>query len=78
MVYQLEILNPEAQALLESLVRLRLIRLHQLDPSNDEFWKLLDRLRSQHAENDLSDLDILKEVESVRQSRHERAAQSHH
>ena len=31
MVYQLEILNPEAEALLESLVRLRLIRFKPLE-----------------------------------------------
>lgn len=78
MVYQLEILNPEAEALLESLVRLRLIRLHQMDPSNEGFWELLNSLRNQNAENELTEEAILQEVETVRSTRYERSAQSHH
>lgn len=78
MLYQVEILNPEAQALLESLVRLRLIRLHQLNPTGTGFLELLERLRSQNAENDLTEADILEEVESVRTNRYDSAAQSHH
>ncbi|MFN0033778.1 MAG: hypothetical protein ACKVUS_01845 [Saprospiraceae bacterium] len=78
MVYQVEVLNPEAQALLESLVRLRLIRLHQLNPTGYGFWDLLERLRNQDAENNLTEEDILQEVETARATRYERAAQSHH
>ncbi|MBC7775573.1 MAG: hypothetical protein H7246_09045 [Phycisphaerae bacterium] len=78
MVYQVEVLNPEAHALLESLVRLRLIRLHQHNPSGAGFWDLLEDLRSQGAESDLTEEDILQEVETARTLRYERAPQSHH
>lgn len=36
MVYQVEILNPEAKALLESLVRLRLIRFKPVDAAGED------------------------------------------
>ena len=78
MLYQVEVLNPEAQAMLESLVRLRLIRLHQLNPSGAGFWDLLEGLRNQDAEKDLTEADLLQEVETARSSRYERAAESHH
>ena len=76
MVYQIEILNPEAQALLESLVRLRLIRLHQLSSTNTSFWDLLERLRSRNAEDEMTEEEIWQEVEAIRSIRY--AAQSHH
>jgi hypothetical protein len=78
MVYQIEILNPETQSLLESLARLQFIRMRVAHPAGADFLTLLEHLRSQNAEGDLSEEAILKEVEAVRSSRHERTGQGNH
>lgn len=78
MVYQLELLHPDAETLLESLVKLKLIRLHKIEPSKEAFWAAVAQLRSQRAEEELSEEEILREVEAVRTARYERKTQSHH
>jgi hypothetical protein len=78
MIYQVEVLNPEAQSMLESLVRLKLIRLHELNSAAPDFWEIIEHLRSQDAENALTESEIQEEIETVRAKRYERAAQSHH
>jgi hypothetical protein len=76
--YQIELLHPEAQALLDSLVKLKLIRLHNIEPSKAAFWELVEQLRSQKSETELSEDEIAREVEAVRTARYERKTQSHH
>jgi len=59
------ILNPKATRLLEDLADLQLIAI---EPANDEFRKLLDKLRSQNAT--LTEEEIAREVEIVRAERY--------
>jgi len=77
MIYQLEILNPEVQALLDSLAKMNLIKIQRLEaPENTE--DILRRLRAQSAEEELSEADILREVETVRAERYARSNKGNH
>lgn len=78
MIYQLEILNPEVQAVLDSLVRLNLIKLHKVDPVKEDFLDILERLRTKGDEPELSEEEIRREVETVRAARYARKTQGHH
>ena len=70
MVYQLELLNPAVETLLESLVKLKLIRLRKIEPSKAAFWKLVEELRNQNAEETLSEEEIVADIEAVRTARY--------
>ena len=70
MVYQLELLNPAVETLLESLVKLKLIRLRKIEPSKAAFWKLVAELRNQNAEETLSEEEIVADIEAVRTARY--------
>lgn len=77
MIYQLEILNPEVQALLDSLAKMNLIKIQRLEaPESTE--DLLKRLRAHSAEDELSEADILREVETVRSERYARSNKGNH
>lgn len=65
---RVEILNPKAKRLLKSLEELNLITINKMETSNDEFRKLLLKLRSGNAPT-LE--EITNEVEIVRTKRHE-------
>jgi len=77
MIYQLEILNPEVQALLDSLAKMNLIKIQRLE-SPENAKDLLGHLRAQNAEDELSEADILREVETVRYERYARSNKSNH
>ena len=66
LTFNVEILNPKAQAILQNLADLQLITLKE-EPEN-RFLEVIQRMRSQDAEISLE--DITKEVESVRSERH--------
>ncbi len=65
---RIEILNPKAKRLLKSLEELNLITINKMETSNDEFRKLLLKLRSGNAPT-LE--EITYEVEIVRTKRYE-------
>ena len=63
--YQVEIIEPKAEKLLEDLANLNLIRFQPLE-SKMRFKKLLEKMRS--TKSDVPTLEeITKEVESVRE-----------
>lgn len=66
--YQVNILNPKAAKLLQDLADLNLISIKQT--SEDNFLKVVNKLRSKAANNPPSLEDITKEVEAVRAKRY--------
>ncbi len=65
---QIEILNPDARALLNELAKLQLIRIQEPDL---RFSDLVKRIRTRNEEV-MSLEDITKEVESVRTARYKK------
>ena len=69
MTYQVDILNPKADKLLQDLADLKLISLSK--PSNDPFLTVVKRLRKRAAAIKTPTLEeITKEVEKVRAKRY--------
>jgi hypothetical protein len=66
--YQVNILNPKAARLLQDLADLNLISIKQT--SEDNFLKVIGKLRSKAANNPPSMDEITKEVEAVRAKRY--------
>lgn len=66
--YQVNILHPKAAKLLQDLADLNLISIKQT--SEDNFLKVINKLRSIAADNPPSLDDITKEVETVRAKRY--------
>lgn len=71
--YQIELLEPKAQKLLDDLAELKLIRIQEAPAPTEVFRQLLAKLRVQNAGNDILE-DITGEVELVRAKRY---AQQH-
>ncbi len=67
---QIEIVNPKAKRLINTLADMDLIRIKK-EESTSEFNKLLKRLR-RHAQDTPSLEEITEEVELVRKSRYEK------
>lgn len=65
---QIDILNPKAEKLLQDLADLDLIAIKQ--KPEDEFLKIVNRLREKAAENAPSLEEITAEVEAVRAERY--------
>jgi hypothetical protein len=64
--FQIDLLNPEAEKLLEELARLNLIRIRPASPKHS-FQQILERLRSRAEEVPvLSEEEIAREVAIVR------------
>lgn len=70
LTYQVNILNPKAAKLLQDLADLNLISIKQT--SEDNFLKVLGKLRSKAVSNQPSLDEITKEVEAVRTKRYGR------
>lgn len=69
--YQIEIIEPKAEKLLEDLASLNLIKFQRIEPKQ-QFKKLLQKMRSA-GEGDVPTLEeINKEVKSVREERYAR------
>ncbi len=69
--YQIQLLEPNAERLLEELVNLKLISFQELPNSKQLFSQLLTKFREN--ENDLLDLEeITKEVEIIRSKRYKK------
>lgn len=66
--YQVDILNPKAAKLLQDLADLNLIAITK--KPEDNFLKVIDRLRAKATGNIPSLEDITKEVEAVRTKRY--------
>jgi hypothetical protein len=67
--YQVQLLEPNAERLLEELVRLKLISCQEMPSPKQFFSQLLAQFRQK--EDDFLDLeDITKEVEAVRAKRY--------
>ncbi|RYZ61622.1 MAG: hypothetical protein EOO14_04550 [Chitinophagaceae bacterium] len=66
--YQVNILHPKAEKLLQDLADLELISIEQT--SEDGFLKAINGLRSKAAGNPPTLEDITKEVETVRAKRY--------
>lgn len=69
---QVDILNPKAGKLLQDLADLNLIAITELK-SDDNFLKLITRLRNKAKNNPISFGEITKEVESVRAKQYVKA-----
>ena len=69
---QIEILNPKANKLLKDLADLKLIAIKE-NSSNDNFLKIVRRIRNKAKADAPSFADITKEVESVRAKRYAKA-----
>ena len=68
--YQINILNPKAEKLLQDLADLNLISIKQT--ADDNFLNVIDRLRSKAANKQPSLEAITKEVEAIRTKRYGR------
>ena len=68
MTYQVDVLNPKAIKLLQDLADLDLISITQ--NSEDDFLKVVNRLRKKAASNPPSFDEITKEIELVRAKRY--------
>ncbi len=68
--FQIEIIEPKAEKLLEDLANLNLIRFQRLE-SKERFKKLLEKMRSKEGDALMLD-EINKEVETVREERYAR------
>ncbi len=66
--YQVSILSPKAIKLLQDLADLNLISISQT--TEDNFLRVINKLRTKGAANPPSLEDITKEVESVRAKRY--------
>lgn len=66
---KIDILDPKAKNLLKTLADLKLIKIRKNNPTQHDFAKLLQRLRSK---SDIAPSleEITKEVETVRQRRY--------
>jgi hypothetical protein len=69
MTYQVDILNPKADKLLQDLADLKLISLSK-EASNDPFLAVVKRLRKKAALKPPTLEEITKEVERVRSKRY--------
>jgi hypothetical protein len=65
---QVDILNPKAKQLLQSLADLELIAIREIP--GDGFLDVVNRIRDKAKDNPLSLEEITKEVESVRSKRY--------
>ena len=68
-IFQVELIDPRAKALLEDLAKMNLIKIKEVGDQKVKFDQLLTRLRSKSKEEIPSLEDIAKEVESVRSQR---------
>ena len=68
MTYQVDILNPKADKLLQNLADLKLISLSKT--SSDPFMAVVKRLRKKAATKPPTLEEITKEVETVRSKRY--------
>jgi len=68
---RIEILNPKAKKLLQSLIDLKLIRISDQEEKKEQFKKLLQKLRSKPYKAP-NMREITEEVEEVRRSRYEK------
>ncbi|MEO6831411.1 MAG: hypothetical protein ABI378_03995 [Chitinophagaceae bacterium] len=66
--YQVNVLNPKADKLLQSLADLKLISISKI--ATDPFLKVVERLRKKAAAAPPSLEEITKEVENVRAARY--------
>jgi hypothetical protein len=69
--FQIELLVPEAEKLLDELVNLKLIKLQEMPEPKLAFQQLLTKIREKNAEN-LTLNEISQEVESVRAKRYDK------
>ncbi|MEQ9288140.1 MAG: hypothetical protein RIG77_14585 [Cyclobacteriaceae bacterium] len=65
---QIEILNPKAKKLIEDLAALDLISIVPKSDSKEDFFKMLEKVRTKGS--DISLEEITKEVEAVRAKRY--------
>lgn len=68
--FQIEIIDPKAEKLLEDLANLNLIKLQPLEPK-ESFRKLLEKMRSKEDEAPTLE-EINREVEAIREERYVR------
>ena len=68
MTLQVDILNPKAKQLLQNLADLNLISIK--GAKDDEFLRIIKKIRSKASSNPPSYDEITKEVESVRAKRY--------
>lgn len=68
-IFQVELIDPRAKALLEDLAKMNLIKIKEVGDQKVQFDQLLTKLRSKSKEEIPSLKDIAKEVESVRSQR---------
>jgi hypothetical protein len=69
---QVDILNPKASKLLKDLADLNLISIRELK-TEDDFLKVVQRIRSKGKKKPLTLEEITKEVETVRAKRYAKA-----
>lgn len=73
--YQIELLEPKAQKLLEELVKLKLIKVREVPSPRQEFLELVSKIREKKGQKlDLG--EITKEVEAIRKKRYEKRNQN--
>lgn len=69
-IYEVELLTPEAQALLEDMADKKLIRLKKLEEKMSAFWETVEKIRQKAKHDDVSEEEITRVVEEVRTIRY--------
>jgi hypothetical protein len=74
--FQVDLLNPEAEKLLEELAKLNLIRIRPAIDPKSTFLELIERIRSRTKDApSITEEEIAKEVDIVRTKQHRKYAQ---
>lgn len=74
--FQVDLLNPEAEKLLEELAKLNLIRIRPAIDPKVTFQQIIERIRSRAEEiPSIIEEEIAKEVDLVRTKQHRKYAQ---
>ena len=74
-IYQIQLLEPNAEKLLMELVNLKLISFQELPTPKQRFSRLLSEFREKETDT-LSSEDITNEVEISRTKRHKKSNES--
>lgn len=75
--FQVDLLNPEAEKLLEELAKLNLIRIRPTIDPKAAFQQLIERIRSRtEGASSITEEEIAKEVDIVRTKQHRKYAQN--
>lgn len=69
-IYEVELLAPEAQVLLEEMAKKNLIRFKKPEEKKTAFWETVERIRQKAEAENIPSEEITRVVEEVRTIRY--------